>query len=245
MGFLIGLILVLLVLIIIIVFIYLYAKKKVSKFLVDNFNTNSLSEAIEKSNIEAETTPKSLSSMESIYLPKIKKDFPGLNINELKSKAESVILKTIDGIEKRDVDTFKEYEKINAYIVSRITDAENTNTHYTSAKIHKTVINKYEKTGGIATIYFQSSFEYTKKVGDDRSKVVQSRMNSEFIYVIDESKVSKNEKTIGLNCPNCGAPLKGVGQRVCYYCGSGTEDIVKRTWTINNIAEFSGGKIWD
>ena len=40
-----------------------------------------------------------------------------------------------------------------------------------------------------------------------------------------------------INCPNCGAPLRGVGQRVCVYCGSGTEDIVKRTWVINNIAE--------
>ena len=62
-------------------------------------------------------------------------------------------------------------------------------------------------------------------------------MNSMFIYIVDDRQVSKREKTIGLNCPNCGAPLRGVGQRVCVYCGSGTEDIVKRTWVINNIAE--------
>ena len=175
--------------------------------------------------------------MESIYSSKIKKDFPNLNINELKAKAESVIEKAFDGIEQRDKDTFKELGRINTFIVSRIDEANNTNTHYSACKVHRTVINRYENHSGVATIYFQSSFEYIRKVGEDQRKI-QSRMNTEFIYIVDESKVSKKEKTIGLNCPNCGAPLKGVGQRVCKYCGSGTEDIVKRTWTINNIAEY-------
>lgn len=238
MGFLIGLIIVLLIIILIILFIYFFAKRKLSSFLMENFNTNSLSDAIEKSNIEDEETPKSLSSMESIYLPKIKKDFPNLNINELKSEAESVILKSFNGIEKREKDIFKQNDKINTYINNRIDDAINTDTHYSSTTVHRTVINKYENNKGVATIYFQSSFAYNKKVGNDRMKKVQSRINTEFIYIVDESKIRKDEKTIGLNCPNCGAPLKGVGQRVCKYCGSGTEDIVKRTWAINNIAEF-------
>ena len=237
-GILIGLIIVLLILILIIVFIYKTAKKKLSDFLMMNFETSSLSQAIEKSNIEDAETPKSLSSMESIYLPKIKKDFPSLNINELKSQAESVILKSFDGIEKREKDSFIQNDKINTYINNRIDEAINTDTHYSSTKVHRTVINKYENNSGVATIYFQTGFEYNKKVGNDRMKKVQSRINTEFIYIVDESKVSKHEKTIGLNCPNCGAPLKGVGQRVCKYCGSGTEDIVKRTWAINNIAEF-------
>ncbi len=225
------------IIILLIVCVFIYLKVKLKGTLKEFFNADSLREAFNNSGIQDQDTPKSLSSMESIYSSKIKKDFPNLNINELKAKAESVIEKAFDGIEQRDKDTFKELGRINTFIVSRIDEANNTNTHYSACKVHRTVINRYENHSGVATIYFQSSFEYIRKVGEDQRKI-QSRMNTEFIYIVDESKVSKKEKTIGLNCPNCGAPLKGVGQRVCKYCGSGTEDIVKRTWTINNIAEY-------
>ena len=225
------------IIILLIVCVFIYLKVKLKGTLKEFFNADSLREAFNNSGIQDQDTPKSLSSMESIYSSKIKKDFPNLNINELKAKAESVIEKAFDGIEQRDKDTFKELGRINTFIVSRIDEANNTNTHYSACKVHRTVINRYENHSGVATIYFQSSFEYIRKVGEDQRKI-QSRMNTEFIYIVDESKVSKKEKTIGLNCPNCGAPLKGVGQRVCKYCGSGTEDIVKRTWAINNIAEY-------
>lgn len=225
------------IIILLIVCVFIYLKVKLKGTLKEFFNADSLREAFNNSGIQDQDTPKSLSSMESIYSSKIKKDFPNLNINELKAKAESVIEKAFDGIEQRDKDTFKELGRINTFIVSRIDEANNTNTHYSACKVHRTVINRYENHSGVATIYFQSSFEYIRKVGENQRKI-QSRMNTEFIYIVDESKVSKKEKTIGLNCPNCGAPLKGVGQRVCKYCGSGTEDIVKRTWAINNIAEY-------
>lgn len=234
MGFIIALI----ILVLLIVLIFLYVRVKLKSFLLANFNTSSISEAFNKTDLESQSTPRSLSSMESIYLPKIKKDFPNLNINELKAQAESVILRTIEAIEERDKKALIGYDKINAYINGRITDAEEMNAHYNSALVHRTVINRYEKNGGIATIYFQSSFEYVLKVGEEKPKKVQSRMNTECIYIVDEKTVSAKEKTLGLNCPNCGAPLKGVGQRVCKYCGTGTEDIVKRSWTINNIAEY-------
>ena len=226
------------IIILAIVFIFILLKVKFKTALKDLLGTDSFREAFSNSKIQDEETPKSLSSMESIYQSKIKKDFPHLNINELKAKAESIIVKAYEGIEQREKGTFKENGRINAYIIGKIDEANNTDTHYSACKVHRTVINRYENNSGIATIYFQSSYEYVEKVGNKTQRKVQSRINTEFIYIVDENKVSKKEKTIGLNCPNCGAPLKGVGQRVCTYCGSGTEDIVKRTWAINNIAEY-------
>ena len=224
------------VIIIIILLVIFYLRYKMKGFLRKNFGANSWREAFKNSEIKEESTPKSLSSMESIYDSKIRKDFPSLNLNELRSEAESVILKAYNSIEDKDKKVFKEAGQVRQFIINKIEDAKNTDTHYSSCKVHRTVLNKYENRAGIATLTFQSSFEYVKRVGN-KSEKIQSRMNSMFIYIVDDRQVSKREKTIGLNCPNCGAPLRGVGQRVCVYCGSGTEDIIKRTWVINNIAE--------
>lgn len=232
-----GLIITLIIIVLLIFLVFIFVKVKLSSFLKANFDTSSLAEAFNRTDLEAQETPRSLSSMESIYLPKIKKDFPNLNINELRAQTESVILRSFEAIEERDKSVFRQYDKINAFINSRITDAKEKDLHYSSVIIHRTVLNRYEKSGGIASLYFQSSFEYVKKEGSEKSRKIQSRITTEYIYIVDENKVSYKEKTLGLNCPNCGAPLKGVGQRVCKYCGSGTEDIVKRSWAINNIAE--------
>ncbi len=228
----------LIILVLIVMFCYLYIRTKTRSFLGQYFGTTSLSEAFNKSNLEAESTPKSLSGMDNIYSSRIKRDFPSLNINELKSKAESMILKTFDAIENGDKDAFKAYERLNTFINNKIDDYKDNEVHFYSTKVHRTVLNKYEKTDGIATLCFQSSVEYVIETKKTKSKKVQTRIQTEFIYIVDESKVIYEKKALGLNCPNCGAPIKGVGEKKCVYCGSGIEDIVNRTWTINNLAEF-------
>ena len=57
------------------------------------------------------------------------------------------------------------------------------------------------------------------------------------IYIIDENKIDYHAR-VGLNCPNCGAPIKNLGLKTCDYCGSGVIDIVKKTWFLNNFREF-------
>ena len=231
-------IILLLILLIFISYIYLYIRNKTRGFLSNYFGTTSLREALDKTELQANNTPKSLSSMENIYLPKLKKDFSSLNINELKAQAESVIRGTFDAIENKDNNAYIKYAKVNSYIKNQINDYKNNEIHFYSIHFHNTVLNRYENSNGIATIYFQSSLEYEKQDGSGRRKKIQTRMRTEFIYIVDENKVSNSKKALGLNCPNCGAPIKGVGERKCLYCGSGIEDIVKRAWTINNIAEF-------
>ena len=66
-------------------------------------------------------------------------------------------------------------------------------------------------------------------------KKVQDRFKLEFIYIIDESKVEESKRVLGLNCPNCGAPIISLGEKVCNYCGTGIKDLVKKTWNLNNI----------
>lgn len=63
----------------------------------------------------------------------------------------------------------------------------------------------------------------------------QVRYSTEIIYIQDAEKVA--EKTsgnaIGINCPNCGAAIRNLGQKHCEYCGSGVIEINVKSWFIN------------
>ena len=218
---------------IIIFIIHLRARK----FLKEYFNANNFKEAFENSEKETAETPKSLSSMDSIYLDQIKKDFPDLNINELKSESERVIIDTLNAIEEKDKDALISSKKVNSYIKSKIADLKDGSATYDDIKIHKTVVNHYEKRDGVATICFASSLEYFYKKDDEAGKKIQTRYKCEYIYIIDSLKVG-DVKALGLNCPNCGAPIKTLGHKYCEYCNTGVIDIVKKNWTINNIKEY-------
>lgn len=215
---------------------YLYIKKKINGFTTKYFGTSNLKDAIEKSELLDSETPKSLSSMESISLNQITKDFPDLNINELKSMVERSILDSLSAIESKNINNIDiKSDKVKSWIKSKINDLRNKEIKYDKIKFHRTVINRYEKNGGIATIYFQSALEYFYKENNEIGKKVQDRFKLEFIYIIDESKVEESKRVLGLNCPNCGAPITSLGEKVCYYCGTGIKNLVKKTWSLNNI----------
>ena len=112
------------------------------------------------------------------------------------------------------------------------------NVSYDSFKIHKTVVSRYDKLDGIATIYFGSSFEYYMKKDNGIRKKVQDRVKVEFIYVYDIDKVDFDNKLLGLNCPNCGSPIKSLGTKSCSYCGTGIVDVVNKVWNCNDIVRY-------
>lgn len=223
--------------IITITIIILIIQLKARSFLKDIFNTTSFKEALEKSDIEASEVPKSVSSMDNLYLSRLKNDFPDLNVNELKSNCERVIIDTLNAIENKDKECMLSSEKINSYIKTKIDDLKDNNVIYDHIKIHKTVICKYERNDSIATLELASSLEYFYKKNNEVGKKVQTRFKCEYIYIIDSEKVG-NVKALGLNCPNCGAPIKTLGHKYCEYCSTGIIDIVKKNWIINNIREY-------
>ena len=233
MYFLIGVI----VLILFVVFCYYFVERKISAFTLKYLGTTDIKSAIEAAEIEDQEVPKSLSSMDSIYLEQIKRDFPDVNINELKRISEKVILDVFNAIEKKDSSLIKN-EKIKSFVDSMINDLGNDIVSYDNFKIHKTVVSKYENSNGIATIYFSSSFEYYYTKGESIKKKVQDRCRVEFIYVYDVDKVSHSEKVLGLNCPNCGSPIKNLGIKNCSYCGTGVLDIVSKVWNCNDIVRY-------
>lgn len=220
--------------------IMVVAKKKIARYLKKYLGTDDLKQAIQLSEIENQNTPKSLSGMESVALPLIEKDFPDLNINELKRQTETSILNYLDSLESKEYKNIQNAsENVKTYIANRINDLlEQDKIKYDSIKIHRTIVKKYEKKDGIATIYFQTALEYMYKKNDSNFKKIQDRFETEYIYIIDADKIGVKGKEIGLNCPNCGAPIKSIGNKTCQYCGSGVVDVVKYTWYLNNISNI-------
>ena len=234
MPFLIGVI----ILILFLIFVYFYFKFKLKKITKEYFGTTNLKKALELSKINEDDTPKSLGSMDSLYLERFKHDFPNSNINELKRLSESIILEIISCIENKDIDKLNnKNEKIISFVKSKINDLENKEVKYSNVHIHNTVLNKYEATDAIATIYLATSFEYYKKI-DSETKKIQNRVKTEFIYIIDSSKVEENIKSLGLNCPNCGAPIRSLNHKSCSYCKTGVVDLVKKEFVLNDISEY-------
>lgn len=228
---------ILLSILIAIILCILYIKKNVSTFSMKYFGTSDLKEAIDKSEITASETPKTVFSVESVVLKKIAKDFPDTNINEIKALAEKSIREVFNAIESKNSSNFGELPTVKAFIDSKINDYKGENIVYDNLKFHNTVVNMYTKSGGSGNITLQASFEYYKKIGDKIGKKVQDRLKIEFVYIIDELQYDGEVKAIGLKCPNCGAPVTSLGNKVCSYCGTGIKDLVKKNWVLNKIKQ--------
>ena len=232
MAFLIGVI----ILITFLVTVYIIVKIKLNRFTRKYFGTTDIKSIIEHEKLIDEEIPKSLSSLDNLYLDQIKRDFKDLNINELKSESEKVIIECFNSIKNKNIKHLStKNEKIKEFVISKIEDTKINNSSYKNIKIHKTVISKYENKQGVATINFQTAFQYDYKEKEKIYRLKQDRITTEYIYVIDEEKLPKNIKAVGLNCPNCGAPITTLNDKKCLYCGSGIIDIVKKSFVINNI----------
>ena len=109
--------------------------------------------------------------------------------------------------------------------------------------VHQTEISRYDKDPGKCRIRIQSAVEYlhTLKTPDKKKNVEQEkeqhRFNMELVYIQDITKIRTGETAIGVSCPHCGAPIAGLGDRVCPYCGGAVEPVNVRVWELHRIEE--------
>ena len=157
---------------------------------------------------EIATRPRSLSGMDTLLLPKIARDFPEFSWNEWRVKIE---------------------DAVRAEAESKSADG--------LAEVYKTVIARYHKAEGTCSILTETNASYMPidENGNEKSLRKQSVFETELIYVQDADKVQG--KAFGVNCTNCGAPVKMLGQKSCPYCGTGLEPINIRVWTIASVRE--------
>lgn len=216
------------------------------------FGTSDIGKAAEQMKREYSTTPKSVSAMTSLLLPKIVSDFPDFQYDEMKSRAENTLTDYLRAVTERrpalmqDGNTELKNRLENHIQMLSVQDLQE---HFDQIRLHRTEISQYRKTEGRCIITFQSSLEcyhYITNTADpsavqegSKTYKYQTKYNVDLIYIQDRDLVENElDHALGVNCPNCGAPLSSLGAKVCEYCGTPVIEINIHAWSFSNIEEI-------
>lgn len=228
-----------------IIALILYNKlKKASKELGFN-DFKQFKNLIKQSEYENRYEHKNVSGMTSLMIPKIINDFPNFNENELYNKVENSLRSIFKAMQDKKLSNDNNLVLINDNI-SKVIDNFNKNdikVKYSDIIFHKHAIKNYSNNNGALNITVESSLEYYYEKKKDNNTIEefndykkQTSYTTEFIYVYDPDKYNTNQKLIGYNCPNCGAPVK-LNSKICHYCSSGLDNINLKSWYIISYKE--------
>lgn len=224
-------------------------RRKIRQVSRSLFGTDSFVEGINRNTDRLSETPKSVSSLTRLMEPQIMKDFPRFSWNEFKHKAENMLTSALLAISAADVSKLvNASEEVTNQVMNRIENNRLTNARetYENIRIHQTEIADYVKTQGKCIIKIQSAIEYRyykeingKIVAGEKQRKKQAKYNVELIYIQDAEKLEGQgaSTAFGINCPNCGAPVKKLGELVCEYCGSSVNPINIKVWSLHKFYE--------
>lgn len=214
------------------------------------YSARVLKKALERQADLLEETPKSVSGMTKVFLPQIQRDFPEFNWKEFQQKTENMVKSALRAIDARDEALLEDAsQELHRQITLRIAElkGEGKREYFRDITIHRTEIAHYQKEGGTCVILVQSAVgclhyvenEAGEVVSGSRERKVQTKYNTELVYVQDVSKLADGATAVGVTCPNCGAPVTRLGSKFCEYCGAGLREVSVRVWSLNKIQEVS------
>ena len=226
-------------------------KQKTREFSRQVFGTDTLKEGFDNMEAEYAITPKSVSAMTSLYLPKITRDFPDFSYDEMKPKAVNVLTSYLLGIATGNIGALSEG---NSELKDKLENAisiwknKDQHPHFDSIKVHRTEISNYTKKDGRCIITFQSSVQYYQYVTDSDGQIIsgkkdvlfQSKYETDLVYIQDRTLLSEEHmgsSALGVNCPNCGAPITNLGAKFCEYCGTGIVELNIHAWSFGDVRE--------
>lgn len=225
--------------------------RKISENILGTSNViKGMSDLKATTDAEMESRPKSVSAVTSLYLPKIKKDFPEFSYEEMKSRSQAVLLSYLKALDTEDAsqldDVTAEFRRTLENKLA-LTKGDKIYDHFRNPKIHQTEISNYSKQNGRCVITFQTSIQYNyyrikdgNIIAGSQDRLTQSRYDIDCIYIQDRDKVEATfDEGLAFNCPNCGAPLKGLGAKTCSYCGSPVIEFNIKTWNFSDVRRTS------
>ena len=186
--------------------------------------TSALNDAVAANNEPPK--PRSLSSLESVAMPKILKDFPDFNARvfsqRVRRDAETYYQSGMEQkmLFKNDAtEAFKESfeDRLPAEVKEGI-------------EVHRVTIAGYDGSARRKILTCQAS------VGFIDTNDAQQERRLTLLYIAGYADDPESE-VVGFNCPNCGAPLPAAGARVCVYCGTSFIAPVDRGWMLFDAKE--------
>ncbi|MBO7363241.1 MAG: hypothetical protein J6U41_07580 [Lachnospiraceae bacterium] len=229
--------------------IWFKIKKKAKEVSRSVFGNDDLLSNLKNTEQEYMQTPKSVSDGHSIYTPKLAKDFPEFNVDEMKARAENCLKEYLRAIDERELSLFTDgNEELKEALYLRLNDLNlrEIREHFESIKIHTTVLNTYNRYGGRCVVRFQCALQYKfwaeqdgKVIRGSRDSITQSRYSIDCCYIQDADKVD-DIRAAGhaLNCPNCGGAITTLGNKTCPYCGAAITEFNIKVWQFCAIKEI-------
>ena len=200
--------------------IYLKIKSSIPKEYRNEFNFKEAVKVSKEIAKEERSRPKAASGITNLLIPQIMKDFPDFNVEEFYTLVESNLRAVFNIIETKDLSLItSSLEPLKGNLKEIVNDLKRSdiNIRYDDIVFHKHALRNYIKEQGIATLTISSSLEY--------------------YYYYDKEKAKTKLSVIGLNCPNCGAPLEGFSQTTCKYCGTHTIELDLKSWRFISYKE--------
>ena len=237
------------VLLLIIVGAGLLIKAKLSKVSREMFGTSDIIKGLNEQNKQLSETPRSLHSMTDVYLPSIQRDFPEFDYEHFRTGAQAVLRGYFNAVSTGSTDTLP--KEITLSLKDHIREiivnlGENRQRqYYLEPVLHDTQIARYIKSGGAVTVLFNIAVGMYSYLEDENGKVINGSKDTklqtvyevELLYVQDADKMGVYSEALGLNCPNCGAPVRNLGMKFCEYCGTGLIEVNTRVWKFNAVNE--------
>lgn len=218
--------------------------RKIRDFSKQVFGTEKIVEGINRQSDIAAETPKSVSSMTRLMEPQIVKDFPDFVWEEFRHKAENMLSSALLAVTAGDIDRLVEASPDVRNQISNIIEenrATGIKETYRDVRIHRTEIANYRKEGGKCIITIQSAVEYYhykeengSVIAGSRERKKQTKYNIELIYIQDVDAFDGGN-ALGITCPNCGAPVRSLGNMVCEYCGSKVTPLNIKIWSLHKL----------
>lgn len=198
---------------------------------------------VQERQVQEASTPRSVSSMTSLCLPRIQADFPDFNWEQMRAQAITVLQDALLASASGDLSHIgAQHGELRAQLLQRIQSDKQSGAvrHVSDVSVHGVEIVRYLKQRGTCTIKLQAAAgarmwaeENGAVVEGDRAWDTQAKYSIDLISVQDAQAVPGTG--LAFNCPNCGAPVAQLGERKCVYCGSAIEAVNIKLWAFGRI----------
>ena len=191
-----------------------------------------IADKIEAGDVEAQQTPKSLSAVDSLVLPRILKDFPEFDIQLMKRRAEQDAMRYLGSLQNRK-SPFTEKDGIRSFL-ERMEELVNWTAaapKWVRPRVHRAALSNYENRSNYCYVTYQVAYQY-----EMNERIWQKKLEIRYLAA-DEPDMEK--KISVYNCPNCGAPVGSIGQKKCEYCGTVLNPSAILSWYIFEINEIA------
>ena len=170
--------------------------------------------------------PRSLSSLESLLLPQVLRDFPDYNsaliAERVKRDASAYYRSSLLGHPAFTDGVTKPF--LQSFAAALPTGVKG------DIRVHRVALHGYDAAGQDRILTYQAAVQYTDRDGTVRQRRLVLK------YIAAFSNDPANElKTY--NCPNCGAPIPIIGNKACRYCGTALKTPAGLGWMLYEAYE--------